>query len=1109
MTNAVNNAGSGSTLLSSYTVQRGSSQVILEIWCSVEKISKGIIKDLSGYQISEISQESIAAEDDRSMTGSALVAYIKTTKLRPLFEMQGKEEKVWLLPFEDSGFGTVNIEHAPLDFEEEKASLFKNLPSPFLSEFRKSCESNEDLNELRVSVFTAGVQNFQCARFSEAIVWFEKALFVNIMVEDMETIKACYGNLGNACQSLGNFQEGIRYHEKYLVMAKKLGDLGCEAHAYGCLGNGYQAIGECRKAIYSHQRDLQISKQLVDQGGEGRAYANLGIAFQSLGDFRKAISYHEKDLEIAMSLGDRAGVGNAHGNLGVAYYSLGEYRQAINYHNIDLQIAGEIEDQTALARGYSNLGNASQSLGDFRQAISYYERALQISKDLEDRAGEGRAYGNIGIVYYSRSEYHQAINYHNKDLQIAIEIRNLAGEGGACGNLGNVYGSLGDFPRAIEYHKRHLKIAVGIENRLGERIANNNLGNIYQSLGNYQRAVEYHEKSLQIAKEIGDQGGELQVYANLGNAYRSLEEFEKAVDYHKKHLQMAKELQDQLAEEYAYINFGATFLFTGDYHKAIDYLKKSIPIAKELGDRKGEGRAFANLGSAWGLLGDQDKAFESIEKALKIAKEIGDRQGEGVASHILGVSFSRGQDFAKSEELLKQAIAIFSEIQASLGEDEWKVSIFERQSEPYRRLQFNQMAIGKIERALETCEKGRARALRDLYFDRLKLSNEARKEIENVTVEKMQSIARRRNTLFVYFSRSFENDLHIWVVSGDRLCSKKIELPEGFKTQGVPLLDEGAARHSFMGGSLPRGIDLSSLIFEGEIADANVKDSKSRDGERLSESLETCYQMFITPIEEWLGGNKITIITDATMRDVPFAALYKRNESGEREYLIDKYTITITPSIQIFDLLHDLKPFDDGSALIVADPAIRGARLPGAKIEGEALAKKIPVATLLSEGNATVEALKKNVSKASIIHFACHGSADARINRDSVFEGALCLTNDQEGKELLFAEEIQKLGLKADLVVLSACQTGKGAKRREGVIGLTRAFLGAGVPSVVATHWSISDFVTQEIVSDFYIGILDKGLTKAEALREAILKQRWEKPDRPDLWGAFFLIGKS
>ncbi len=417
-------------------------------------------------------------------------------------------------------------------------------------------------------------------------------------------------------------------------------------------------------------------------------------------------------------------------------------------------------------------------------------------------------------------------------------------------------------------------------------------------------------------------------------------------------------------------------------------------------------------------------------------------------------------------------------------------------------LQNNYYTTKKVKEALEICERGRARALFDQYCNRLEIALEEREAKSAITLENMQEIAKREKTTFVYFSRPFEEEIHVWVVKADRTHSRKIELPEDFKTKALPSSGGETSRQSLIDNYLP---DSRGLSFKSK--SSSEKEKEPGESTHLSEGLEKCYQTLITPIEEWLDGERLTIITDATMRDVPFAALYKNGPSG-REYLIDKYTISMTPSVRIFDLLHELKPLNDGSALIVADPDIKEKRLNGAKREGEALAQKIRKPTLLFDKKATVEAVKQAASDASILHFACHGSTDAQINRDSVFEGALCLTNGKGEKELLFADEIQQLDLKADLVFLSACETGTGAERREGVIGLSRAFLGAGVPSVIATHWNIDDHITQKIVSDFYTNLLDKGMTKAKALRHTMLKQRLAHPDKPHLWGAFFLIGK-
>ncbi len=954
MTNSINKVGSGPYLISSYTTQRNNSPVILELWGSENLVTKGVVKNLEGKQISEIPPSRIYKEEGQSITGPALLTYVKVTQLSPVLHTLGKKCIAWLVSSVDtdrsSGKETGDSDYNSETFvnlEAEKASLQKFLPSVFLEDVEQNHHTEKELDKFGAKLFDNGNLADQNARFPDAIEWFKKALFVHILLQDKKTVGACYGNIGTIYYSLGDYQKAIEYLEKR----------------------------------------LQIASEIKDREGEGRANGNLGNVYDSIGEHKKAILYHERHLEITIETDDKVTEGSVYGNLGCAYSSLGEYQKTIQYH----------------------------------------EKQLKIANDMENQAGEGLAYSGLGNAYHLLGSYQQAVSYHEKDLQIAKEIGDKVGEGTAYGNLGNSIHSLGEDRKAIQYYKKH----------------------------------------LEIAQEVGNRAGEAAAYTGLGNAYDSLEE----------------------------------------YHKAIQFFKKSLQIAKEIGHKAGEGIAYGNLGNAYLSLGEYRKAIQYHEQCLQIASEIGDRVSQAKTNHNLGFSFFKLQKYSKSEKALAQSIATYSKIQTDLGRDEWKISIFEEQSSAYRSLERNYFTTGNAERSLEICEKGRARSLFDIYCNRLGLSKKAQEVKENITFEQMRAIAEREKTSFIYFSKSLNNEVHVWIVKKDGMHSKKIELPEGFKTTALPTLGGDEPRRSFIGDYLPVRVDFSSFDFEDESEQSKEKEEQPDENAHLCEGLERCYQALIAPIEEWLDGKKLTIITDATMRDVPFAALYKNGPNG-REYLIDKYTISMAPSLRIFDLLQEQKSQKDGSALIVADPAIKEKRLPGAKMEGETLARKIPNSKLLSEDTATAEAVKQAVSNTSILHFACHGSADARINRDSVFEGALCLTNGKGEKELLFADEIQKLDLKADLVVLSACQTGKGALRREGVIGLSRAFLGAGVPSVIATHWSVSDYVTQEIVSDFYTNLIDKKMAKAEALRQAMLTQRKAHPEKPEVWGAFFLIGK-
>jgi CHAT domain-containing protein len=160
--------------------------------------------------------------------------------------------------------------------------------------------------------------------------------------------------------------------------------------------------------------------------------------------------------------------------------------------------------------------------------------------------------------------------------------------------------------------------------------------------------------------------------------------------------------------------------------------------------------------------------------------------------------------------------------------------------------------------------------------------------------------------------------------------------------------------------------------------------------------------------------------------------------------------------------------------------------------------------------DATKSAITQLIPRARIIHLATHGILDDVRGLGS----AIALAPDSSYKEeigkvngLLTAEEILDMKLNAELVVLSACDTGRGRITGDGVIGLSRSFISAGVPSVLVSLWSVPDAPTASLMTEFYQN-LQKNPDKAQALRQAMLTTMKQHPN-PKNWAAFTLIGES
>ncbi len=665
-----------------------------------------------------------------------------------------------------------------------------------------------------------------------------------------------------------------------------------------------------------------------------------------------------------------------------------------------------------------------------------------------------------GLAYYTQGEYVKAIKYHQQYLTIARAINDRKSEGEALGILGIVYHSLGNYPKAIDYHQLHLAISREIKDRRGEGEALGNLGVVYHSLGDYPKAIDYHQLHLAISREIKDRRGEGEALGNLGVAFHSL----------------------------------------GDYPKAIDYHQLHLAISRNIKDRRGEGEALGNLGVAFHSLGDYPKAIDYHQAYLAISREIKDRQGEGEALGNLGTALLQSGNLLEAQKTLYEGIKVWESLRGGLS-DNYKVSILGRQANTYRTLQKVLIAQKKADSALEIAERMRARAFVELLSS--KLDANPKQQLDTApNIAQIKQIAKTQNATIVEYSiiyddfkiqgkqQAKESNLYIWVV--------KPTGEIGFRSVDLSPLNQ-------------QKISLQNLVFDNL---SSISSQSSPNAKNLN--LHQLYQSLIQPIADLLPkkqSERVIFIPQTELFLVPFPAL--RDEHGK--YLIEKHTILTAPEIQVLDLTHKQRQQVAGKnkdALVIGNPTMpkiasypgeplkQLPTLPGAEIEAKEVAAILKTDAIIGN-QATKAAILSMLPKARIIHFATHGILDDLRGLGS----AIALAPSDKDNGLLTAEEILNLKLNAELVVLSASNTGRGRITDDGVIGLSRSLISAGVPSVIVSLWSIPDAPTVSLMTDFYQR-LQQGNDKASALRQAMLSTMKQYPEPRD-WAGFTLIGES
>jgi len=290
------------------------------------------------------------------------------------------------------------------------------------------------------------------------------------------------------------------------------------------------------------------------------------------------------------------------------------------------------------------------------------------------------------------------------------------------------------------------------------------------------------------------------------------------------------------------------------------------------------------------------------------------------------------------------------------------------------------------------------------------------------------------------------------------------------------------------------------------------------------------------------------ISPDGSLHSLSFEVLLtkedRNREYADLPYLLRDFSISYIPSASVLSWLADSPPpsalaekeskkrflaFADpiydsnvteepltrGTALasVAPPPQERGLgpmpRLEGTAREVKAIASLYPESEvqLYEREQAKEENVKSNplLETAQRVHFATHGVLNERQPELS----GLRLTRTPADDGLLQVHEIFDLNLQAELVVLSACNTGRGKEvTGEGLVGVTRAFLYAGTPSVVVSLWQVADAQAPDLMLGFYEG-LDRSGDKAEALRQAKLAMiRGKSYARPYYWAPFILVGK-
>jgi CHAT domain-containing protein/predicted Zn-dependent protease len=801
--------------------------------------------------------------------------------------------------------------------------------------------------------------------------------------------------------------------------------------------------------FYTCQVNAQITNTQKIQADNLRQAAEEHIRYNMLQAGRGKL---EQVLQIYRSLNDKEGERQTLISLAVVYYRQSNYWQAQQQLQQAEFIPAQPQQQGRL---WSLKGMLYLETGEYFQALQFLQRAQPfVISDIEEN---NRLRIALGEAYYYLGWYDRSLSYLELSLRVAGD-RNDRGR--ALNATGDVYFALGQYDRALDFYQQALQVRQAVGDRFGTIRTLNNIGKVKQFSGKIEESVQFYRQALLEANSLNDRKSAVYILNNLGEIYDRLDKKDEALKYFQQALNIDRD-KITIARIQTLNNLGKYYRQDNQFDRALESYREAVAWAKKISDRPGEGKALVGMGEVYLQAGETTKALESI---------------------VMGVE-------------------VLESLRPGL-QDEEKVSLFDTQAYAYQIWQKALITAEKSDLALIVAERSRARAFVELLWQRLSSSSPIQGRVNPPTIAEIQAVAKKAKATLVEYSIFYddakqESELAIWVIQPTgKIAFRRLNLKLQRRGDLAPTLDAIAegTRIETATGRRQNLLDLVTRM-RGDLT------NKAKD---LPTITQKGYKLLIEPIADLLPKNpldRVIFIPQGSLFLIPFHAL----QTNSGHYLIDRHTISLAPSIQILALAQQSKlKAPSNTALVVGNPYPLPELLDplvGAETEAKNIAKFLQTEPLLGE-KATKNAVIARIAQAPIIHLATHGFFNDRQGLQS----SLAFAGRQDTDSFLTAEEILKLPLQAQLAVLSACNTGRGQITGDGVIGLSRSFMSAGVPSVIVSLWYVSDLPTAELMTEFYQN-WQQSQDKMSALRQAMLSVRKRYPNPRD-WAGFVLLGQ-
>jgi CHAT domain-containing protein len=802
---------------------------------------------------------------------------------------------------------------------------------------------------------------------------------------------------------------------------------------------------------------------------------------------------------------------------------------ATRCYQMQQAIAEKIGYQEGVAEALIGMGAVKERQEEGEQALQFQRRALAISENAGSKHGAALALCRLSHMYQDLGEYREAFECANKSLRLYEEVKHPLGVAEALTELGATYELQNNFKQALACYERASLNFEELEDKLQLAILQFNIVRQHVGLGNYDRALEIYQDLLKQTEGHGDQAGTAAILRAIGSIHAEQRRYTDAREYYIKALQMSEATNYNPLILDCLIPLTEIYLVEGKYAQAAPFAERAAALARQLASLRYLYSALTSVGYCQLGLNHPEEARRAFEEAISIIERLRLQTAGGAEDRQL-------------------------QFESGLNTYHGMISLMVREGQTQEALMFAERAKARalldtlqqghigIQKAMTADEKEQERGLR-FEIARLNLQLSHATQDDRPDVKRIGEINSRLEKARLNFE-AFQTSLYatrpeLKIQRGEAPIIKAEELTALLPNETSVLLEYMVTddkTYLFVITKAPVKAEAEIKVYTLPIKREELAGQTEAFRLRLArrdlgfrDEAKRLYNLLLKPAQAQLRGKTDLIITpDDSLWELPFQALL----ADDNHYVLEDSAVSYAPSLTVLremaktrnrgeepsrnGLLAFGNPAPGKDTMSRSAIAMRDEKfdpLPEAEEEVKGLGhlygagrSKIYIGAEAREDRA-----KNEVGDFRVLHFATHGV----LNNAAPMYSYLALApggRDEDG--LLEAWELTRMNLRADLVVLSACETARGRfGAGEGVIGLSWAIFVAGAPATVVSQWKVESASTRELMLGFHQRLLaspKSKMTKAEALRQAALKlMKNPSASHPFYWAGFVLVGDS